>query len=337
VSSGVPAALAPHPVFIGGDWDLERIRAAVSDVINPHYLRLRDRHQRVRARQFASRVGDVTLTYLAYDADIEISAPDAATCFCIQFPLAGRATVQCGPDRIAASRCLASVPSPSEPLVMRWTPDAAHLIVRIERSAVERHLYTLLDRPVREPIRMRLGLDLTGASGARWAAILDLLQADIAQRNAESYGPGGDVSAATIQELVMNSLLLCHPNNYWDRFVRGTPPARAPYVRRAVEYAHAHLDSPLTVARLAEVAGVSVRALQAGFARDFNCSPTSYVRDLRLDRVHAELSAGDPADGVQVTDVALRWGFSHLGRFSHVYSERFGELPSATLRCSPRW
>ena len=33
-----------------------------------------------------------------------------------------------------------------------------------------------------------------------------------------------------------------------------------------------------------------------------------------------------------LTDLALRWGFSHLGRFAQDYRRAFGEPPSRTLR-----
>jgi transcriptional regulator GlxA family with amidase domain len=33
-----------------------------------------------------------------------------------------------------------------------------------------------------------------------------------------------------------------------------------------------------------------------------------------------------------VTDVALRWGFAHFGRFSGAYRARYGLSPRDTLR-----
>jgi Helix-turn-helix domain len=46
--------------------------------------------------------------------------------------------------------------------------------------------------------------------------------------------------------------------------------------------------------------------------------------------VHDELSrSGEDAD---VTTVALRHGFTHMGRFSGYYQSAFGELPGTTLR-----
>ena len=36
----------------------------------------------------------------------------------------------------------------------------------------------------------------------------------------------------------------------------------------------------------------------------------------------------------RVTNLAMRWGFYHLGRFSKLYATEFGELPSVTHRRS---
>jgi AraC-like DNA-binding protein len=44
------------------------------------------------------------------------------------------------------------------------------------------------------------------------------------------------------------------------------------------------------------------------------------------------LRDADPGDGTTVTEVALRFGFAHTGRFAAAYRRRYGQAPSATLR-----
>ncbi|MGH3516372.1 MAG: helix-turn-helix domain-containing protein [Haloechinothrix sp.] len=47
--------------------------------------------------------------------------------------------------------------------------------------------------------------------------------------------------------------------------------------------------------------------------------------------VRAELAAADPTT-TSVTEIAMQWGFWHLGRFSVTYRRRWGVSPSTTLR-----
>ena len=63
-------------------------------------------------------------------------------------------------------------------------------------------------------------------------------------------------------------------------------------------------------------------------------SPMTYVRNVRLEHAHAELQEAEAGDSV--TDVATRWGFTHLSRFSEHYKHHFGVLPSTTLNESIR-
>jgi AraC-like DNA-binding protein len=46
--------------------------------------------------------------------------------------------------------------------------------------------------------------------------------------------------------------------------------------------------------------------------------------------VHDELTDNGDSHS-SVSNVAHRWGFVHLGRFSSAYRRRYGELPSQTL------
>jgi transcriptional regulator GlxA family with amidase domain len=60
-----------------------------------------------------------------------------------------------------------------------------------------------------------------------------------------------------------------------------------------------------------------------------------YLRDVRLNRVHAELRSADPRSA-SVSQIATRWGFLYLGRFAAAYRDKFGRRPSETLRTLPR-
>ncbi|UZE20531.1 helix-turn-helix domain-containing protein [Pseudomonas sp. B21-054] len=108
------------------------------------------------------------------------------------------------------------------------------------------------------------------------------------------------------------------------------PTARKRMVDRAREYALAHVDEPLSILDLCNHIGASRRKLQYCFQETLGINPVAYLRALRLNAVRRELRNGDQTLGVQ--EVAARWGFWHLSRFSSDYRILFGESPSQTLR-----
>jgi AraC-like DNA-binding protein/tetratricopeptide (TPR) repeat protein len=101
-------------------------------------------------------------------------------------------------------------------------------------------------------------------------------------------------------------------------------------VRRVLEYMRAHLDRDCSLADLAIIAGVSGRTVQRQFRSFLNKSPGAVLHDLRFDRARRELLRSLP--GTKVTDVALRCGFQHCGRFSVDYRRRYDETPTQTLK-----
>jgi AraC-like DNA-binding protein len=100
-------------------------------------------------------------------------------------------------------------------------------------------------------------------------------------------------------------------------------------VRRVEEWLDAHYADPVSVEDLADVAGVSVRSLQAAFRLARDCTPMQALHDRRLRAARDALRSPEP--GTTVTRVAMDCGFFHLGRFARDYRQAFGESPSATL------
>lgn len=97
------------------------------------------------------------------------------------------------------------------------------------------------------------------------------------------------------------------------------------------DYIGRNLKQDIDLDELAIQAKMSQRSLYALFERHVQRTPRQYIRQRKLESVHAFLV--DPNSNVRnVTELALDYGFLHLGRFSESYRQQFGELPSITLR-----
>lgn len=90
-------------------------------------------------------------------------------------------------------------------------------------------------------------------------------------------------------------------------------------------------DNPPGLPVLAQQLGVSVRTLEYCFAEAIGLTPSVYIRNIRLNRARRDLRATTPGDHT-VAEIAMKWGFWHLGRFATFYRQLFGESPSQTLR-----
>ncbi|WP_167383522.1 helix-turn-helix domain-containing protein [Bordetella genomosp. 12] len=89
-------------------------------------------------------------------------------------------------------------------------------------------------------------------------------------------------------------------------------------------------DDPPSIGELCLMLRISRRTLNQTFQHALGANPVTYARNVRLNRVRRELLHATPQQG-NVSQIATRWGFDHMGRFSSHYRALFGELPSATL------
>ncbi len=111
-------------------------------------------------------------------------------------------------------------------------------------------------------------------------------------------------------------------------------PSRVPptTARRAAAFLEAHAEQPVTVAEVAEVAGITPRSLQYAFRRHYETTVMGYLRQVRLEQAHRQLQAADPAAGATVAAIAHRWGWASPASFASTYQRQYGQAPSVTLR-----
>jgi AraC-like DNA-binding protein/TolB-like protein len=100
------------------------------------------------------------------------------------------------------------------------------------------------------------------------------------------------------------------------------------HVKRALAYMRANMAERITLTGLASACGVPERTLLRQFQQFVGLAPLAYLRRLRLSAAKSELASTQNSDAV--SDIAMRCGFSHLGRFAIEYRRLFGETPSTT-------
>ncbi|QXJ19675.1 AraC family transcriptional regulator [Actinomadura graeca] len=312
--------------------DLDEFRACVSRYLTPHRSVPAGRGgDAIRTDVSMADLGPLSLVYGWHrNCELDVQLTEEVDYYDVNLALGGVNRIRYAADEVLVDRSTAAIISPRMRAQMRLSADYRQLHVRIERYALERRLEELLDRPVPAPIRFRPRMDLRGPAAASWFRVVRLLVRDLDQPTGLTAHP---VATGPWAGMLMTGLLLAQPHNYSERLAdRGVGEHRPAPLRRAIGYIEAHPEEELPVDRLAGVAGVTARSLQRYFREYVGVSPREYVQQTRLARAHDELRSVRPGSGVTVADVAFRWGFTHLPRFAAAYHERYGRLPSATLR-----
>jgi AraC-like DNA-binding protein len=247
--------------------------------------------------------------------------------FAIHRPVSGSVILSTGRGQVVATSAAPSVLSPGDAGPLRWESGTTALLIWIEPIALEHELVVMIGDRIDEPLVFQPDLALTQAGVRGWLELAAAVasQLDSAQLDHPFVGP-------YVERVLMRSLLLCQPNTYSQQLNDHRRDGRPPHVVAAIRVMEEAPQRPFTAASIAREVGVSARALQEGFRQHIGGTPMQFLRDARLRHVRLDLlSAGEERDA-SVSQVALRWGFTHLGRFASYYRARYGELPSQTLR-----
>jgi AraC family ethanolamine operon transcriptional activator len=89
-------------------------------------------------------------------------------------------------------------------------------------------------------------------------------------------------------------------------------------------------NGPISVSGVCRQLGVSERTLQRAFQERLGVGLHAYERQRRLRGVHAAILA--EGNRRTITEIAMNFGFWHLGRFAGAYKAMFGCSPTETRR-----
>lgn len=311
------------PLFEGADRDM--VQRQTSLALAEHELVWQQGG--TDAALYRAGSGSLSFLVLRYGAAVRIEPGQLQGFVLFQVPLAGQARIRLRARTLHASPGAGVVISPGMDVGLDWGADCTQLLVKMPSQRLEGICRGLIDDELHAPVQFDPEMPLRGAAGLGWLH-------QVAAHLGWSDGPGGPLLSprllAAQEDALLQHLLLSQASNYSERLWRPVKAASPRSVRAAERFIEAHLDAPLTLQEIALASGASVRSLCLAFQQTLHCSPMAYVRAARLARAREDLVGAVP--GTQVTQVALRWGFNHLGRFSAAYRSRYGESPLATLK-----
>ncbi len=306
--------------------ELDEAREQISRLFCPHQIEIPDLGQQFYASFTYAKLGNVSICYVRYDGNVLIDPGELKSFYLIGMPLNGTTVVTCGQQNVVSTPGIGTIQSPGQAVRVDWHDTCEKMVIKICQKSLQRRLSGLLGHPLNRPLEFQLEMDTTAGFGASLRHAIDAVSQEIRQQSCLLSSP---MAISQFEEMIMTLLLLGQPHNYTTELRQLGAPVAPYYVKRAEEFIFASVKKQLKLGDVAEASGVSGRTLLEGFRRFRGVSPMKSLRHKRLEHVRADLLLGSFDD--TVTEIALRWGFLHLGRFASDYQKRYGEAPSKTL------
>lgn len=314
--------LASHPLLRTGD--LDEARHCVTEKFCDHRLFLSASDEKLTVRHNHVAGKHVSINYLHYGASVQIDPGMLENFYLLQVPLSGGAFVRHRGKDIVAGPSTATLLNPDRETNMTWRADCRKLLLQIDKEYLQSTAEQLVGAPIPGAIRFDPVVDLTRNCGKQIRNMV-VHTAQLAE-SGMLFGLQGAVQDLWVETDLVTKLLRLQDSNISHVLTKSDQKVLPAGLRRALAFIHENLAEPIRLADIAQQSEMNVRTLQKGFQRSLGMTPMQALHNARLDAAHYQLTALQ--NKPSVTEVAYSNGFSHLGRFSRDYKERFGRSPS---------
>ncbi|MEL7027716.1 MAG: AraC family transcriptional regulator [Pseudomonadota bacterium] len=306
---------------------VDEMQAEIGRNYCDHDLKVVRSNSDITGKFFRYPMRGMTLNYLSYGADVAIDAGDFEDFYMVEFPLSGHVNHLALNEARVAHGWEGIVVSPGDYVRSTWSADCAQLMLQIKKGAIDRYLQKLLVQDISESLVFDHTLTFKAGPGAALFSYLRFLVEQAIDNDSIMLS---SMVRDEMEETIYAILLDRFRHNYSDRIKAERALILPRHVSKAYKYINANPKLPITNQELANMSGVSIRTLYSGFRKFLGMSPQAYLRNYRLDRVKEVLERADRP--IHVNEIAQEWGFTHMGRFSVEFRQRFGVSPSDLLR-----
>ena len=149
-SLGHADLLARYPIFRARD--LECVCHYLSGVLAPHRLTYWTRERRLDFRHRVAKMGAIELNAIQFGGDVMVAAPHLPDFYLLHFMLAGNCTLTQGGRWFDHPAGSVAVINPNRPFAKKLSSAGRQLLIRIERSHLDRELQAWTGREPKELI-----------------------------------------------------------------------------------------------------------------------------------------------------------------------------------------
>ena len=314
--------LSNHPLFRTGD--LDEARHCVTQKFCDHKLFLSSKEDQLSVHHNHVAGKHVSVNYLHYGANVQINPGMLERFYLLQVPLSGHALVRHRGKDIVANRNTATLLNPDRETDMIWGKGCRKLLLQVDKAYLRSKAEDVLGVPIPGDVRFDPVVDLT-KEGGQMIRKMVIHMALLAEAGT-LFGEQSAVQDLWAESELVTKLLTLQNSNISHMLAKSDHQLLPVGIKLALSFIHANLAEPIRLADIAQYSSINVRTLQKGFQRAFSITPMQVLHNARLDAAYYQLTARQ--NKPSVTDVAFSNGFSHLGRFSRDYKNRFGRLPS---------
>lgn len=304
--------------------NFEEASDVLTRLIGSHQSVLNDDLSRFHCRYYHSPLSQSQLVYLQWSGRQRLTRTQSPDLYILYLPLDGKIEERINRHELAQSspQC-AHVFSPEQFLEGRLPSRGQGISVCLPKALVLAEWQKLAAKPLPNSLEFQVALNLDTAQGKSLKELVWFLWH---QSHHES------VLLPQLEGVLVSGLLQHHAHTYATEW---RSPARLlgeDQLKTAQAFILANLENPITIGDIAQAVETSARSLQRSFAKYCDCTPKQFLTNARLDAIHTQLQRGIAPQ--TIADLMNQYQFSSFGRCSHQYQERFGELPSETLRCA---
>lgn len=269
----------------------------------------------------------MTIGTISYGANVTINIANLKA-YSISLPLTGKQVLNMRGERYISDERNGLIVSNADLQDLSINKDCTKLQVVVPEQSLQIVLAELLHQPVLDSVifNPEMHFDSEQLITAWWKNIQNFLQFK-SQHNGFNGLP---LLAEDYENFIIKALLLSQENNYSDQLKQLSTQQHPPYIQKVHKFILVHAHEEICADDLQELAGVSKSKLYEEFQHYYGTSPMAYLKKYRLQQIYKVLSSSGLNRKVSISQLAFRWGFNHLSRFSQEYRQEFGEKPSET-------